>query len=78
MEFIAALLMDELIAHQPAAVRLGAVLAGEHLKSEQFPTLAISAATKRFLIRGQRIERRNRRQRWSVLWDAHGWLALTS
>ena len=69
--FIAGLLMDELIAHQPAAVRLGAILAAERLKSHAFPTSAIATATATYLSGNQRDERLNRRQRWSVLLERY-------
>lgn len=69
--FIAALLTDALIAHQPAAVRLGAILAGERLKSEEFPASRIAIATERYLLQGQKRERLNRRQHIRMLWETY-------
>ena len=66
---IAGLLSAYLLTHQPAPIKLGAILAAEKLKSGKTPTDKMRSKAIEFFEKGQKNEHDNIRQKIQTWWD---------
>lgn len=67
--FIAGMLSNNLLTHQPAPIMLGAVVAASRMKAKGDPYILIRLETEKFLISKQNNEQQNFKQKLKLLFE---------
>jgi sugar/nucleoside kinase (ribokinase family) len=67
---IVGLLSPNLLIHQPAPIKLGALMASERLRSKKFPTESLGLVARRYFESSQRNEHYNTGQLLKAFWES--------